>query len=242
MMAQLKYRRVLLKISGEGFSGTGNLGISADGLGKITSQIIDLHRQHVQIAIVVGAGNLVRGADLSESVGLKRTTADQMGMLATVINSLALQDALEAQGIATEVLCAQGITSICEPFRPKQAVGYLEQNHIVILAGGTGNPFFTTDTCAALRAAEIQAHLLIKATKVDGVYDSDPAGNASAHLYEKLTFTDVLNRDLRIMDHPAISICKENNIDIIVCNLMKDGTVCRVAQGEPAGTLITNQC
>jgi uridylate kinase len=238
----IKYQRVLLKISGEGFSGAGNVGISADDLKSMAEQIIELHHLGVQIAVVSGAGNLVRGATLSESVGLQRATADQMGMLATVINSLALQDTLTSLGVPAKVFSASGITSICETFRPNQAMEYLEKNHVVILAGGTGNPFFTTDTCASLRAAEIQANLLIKATKVDGVYDTDPVTNPSAKRYEKLSFTEVLNQNLGIMDLSAIVMCKEYNIDIVVCNLMKNGTVCRVVQGETAGTLISNSC
>lgn len=236
----IKYRRVLLKISGEGFCGTGNVGILADDLNSLAGQIVELHHLGVQVAVVTGAGNLVRGATLSANTGLQRSTADQMGMLATVINSLALQDALVSHGVPTRVLSASGITLVREIFRPDLAKDYLDQDQVVILAGGTGNPFFTTDTCASLRAAEIDAELVIKATKVDGVYDSDPVKNPNAKRYDKLTFADVLKQNLGVMDLPAIMMCKDNDIDIIVCNLMDNGAVLRVVSGEMAGTLISN--
>ncbi len=241
METQLKYHRVLLKVSGEGLSGTGGFGISSESLEVLSKQILELHQMGVQVAVVTGAGNLLRGSAISESTGIQRATADQMGMLATAINCLALGDCLESQGASVKVLSASQITSLCEPFKNKSAIEYLASGHIVILAGGTGNPFLTTDTCAALRAAEIQADLIVKATKVDGVYNADPMKDASAKMYEKLSFTDVINQDLKVMDVAAIAMCRQSNIDVVVCNLMKQGTVCRVVQGEAVGTLISNQ-
>ncbi len=238
-MEESGYRRVLLKISGEGFSGTGGFGVTPEALSSLASVIGEMHGLGVQIAVVNGAGNLVRGAKLSESVGLRRDTADQMGMLATVINALSLQDALEARGLPVTTLSAANVTSICEPFRSRRAEEALQAGRILLLAGGTGNPFFTTDTAAALRAAEIGAGALIKATKVDGVYDKDPVKFPDAHLYDKLDYRDIFRDDLHVMDHAAISICRENKIDVIVCNLMTPGVVAGIIRGERIGTLIT---
>lgn len=238
-MADLKYGRILLKISGEGLSGTGGTGLSSTDLEHTAAQITELFQMGVQVGVVIGAGNLVRGATLSKTVGLHRVTADQMGMLATVINALALQDVLETQGTPTRVLSAIGITALCEPFIRRRALKHLENGRVIVLAGGTGNPFFTTDTCAALRAAEIQANVLVKATKVDGVYSEDPAKNPQAIFYDKLTFDDVLRQHLAVMDQSAVAMCRENNIDIIVCNLMKGGAIAKIARGELVGTLVT---
>jgi len=240
-MSDLKYRRLLLKISGEGFCAPGNYGISNQELNTLAEQIQQLHQLGAQTAVVVGAGNLVRGANVFRTTGIRRTTADQMGMLATVINAVALQDVLEAKGTPTRVLSAIGITSICEPFIQRRAIRHMEKGRVIILAGGTGNPYFTTDTCAALRAAEIQAEVLIKATKVDGVYSADPFVDKKATLFTTLTFTDVLQNDLKVMDHSAITLCKENHIDIVVCNLLKSGTMAKVACGDPVGTRITQK-
>ncbi len=240
-MSDLKYQRVLLKISGEGFCGTGGFGIDSTEINVIADQIAELVRAGAQVGIVSGAGNLIRGATLSQQAGLNRATADQMGMLATVINSIALQDTLESKGVATRVMSAIQMSAICEPFIRGRAIRHLEKGRVIILAGGTGNPFFTTDTCASLRAAEIQADVIIKATKVDGVYDSDPMKNPDAKMFERLSFVEVLENDLRVMDHSAISMCRENNIDIVVCNLMKPGSVARVLAGEKLGTVISNQ-
>ena len=240
-MSDLKYQRVLLKISGEGFCGTGGFGIDSAEINVIADQIAELVRLGVQVGIVSGAGNLIRGVTLSQQAGLNRATADQMGMLATVINSIALQDTLESKGVATRVMSAIQMSAICEPFIRGRAIRHLEKGRVIILAGGTGNPFFTTDTCASLRAAEIQADVIIKATKVDGVYDSDPMKNPDAKMFERLSFVEVLENDLRVMDHSAISMCRENNIDIVVCNLMKPGSVARVLAGEKLGTVISNQ-
>jgi len=240
-MSDLKYRRLLLKISGEGFCAPGSFGISNQELNTLAEQIQQLHQLGAQTAVVVGAGNLVRGANVFRTTGIRRTTADQMGMLATVINAVALQDVLEAKGTPTRVLSAIGITSICEPFIQRRAIRHLEKGRVIILAGGTGNPYFTTDTCAALRAAEIQAEVLIKATKVDGVYSADPFVDQTATLFANLTFADVLQNDLKVMDHTAISLCKENHIDIVVCNLLKSGTMAKVACGQAIGTRITQK-
>ena len=236
------YRRVLLKISGEGLSGPGGSGLSSEHLARSARQIAELHHMGVQVAVVVGAGNLIRGADLSNAVGIGRVTADQMGMLATVINALAMQDVLESQGVPARVCSAIGITALCEPFIRRRAIKHLDSGRVILLAGGTGNPFFTTDTCAALRAAEIGAKVLIKATKVDGVYSADPVKNPAAIRFNRLTFDDVLAKKLAVMDQSAIAMCRENEIDIIVCNLMADGVVARIARGERVGTLVTTAC
>jgi len=238
-MTKISYQRVLLKISGEGFSGTGGFGVSGPELNTVAQQIAELAAMGVQPAIVVGAGNLVRGTNLSRETSIHRATADQMGMLATVINAIALQDVLEGLGTSARVMSAVEMATVCEPFIRRRALKHLEAGRVIILAGGTGNPFFTTDTCAALRASEIQADLLIKATKVDGVYSADPVQDADAVLYEKLTYQQVLQDNLKIMDQTAITMCRDNNIDIIVCNLMKKGTVAQVAQGDKTGTLIS---
>ncbi|MCF7956839.1 MAG: UMP kinase [Phycisphaerae bacterium] len=233
------YKRILLKVSGEGLSGTGGFGLSGDDIKIVTDQIAELHSLNVQVAVVVGAGNLIRGSELCKKMEMNRATADQMGMLATVINSLALQDVLETNKIPTRVLCAVEMNAVCERFNRRNAIRHLDQGRVIILAGGTGNPFFTTDTCASLRASEIDANVIIKATKVDGVYSADPVKNPGAKFYDQLTFNDVLEADLKIMDRSAIAQCQQNNIDIIVCNLMKKGTIKKIVQGEKAGTLIT---
>lgn len=238
-MEDSKYKRVLLKISGEGLCEEGGSGIQAEAVQKLVMVFTELRDTGLQIAVVNGAGNLVRGADLSMKCGLTRSTADHMGMLATVINSLALQDALKSAGIPAKVVSSPNVTSVCEPFRADQVISDLEAGKLVILSGGTGNPFFTTDTCAALRCAEIQGDLLIKATKVDGVYDSDPMKNSQAKLYKKLTFSQILQDDLKVMDHSAITLCRENHIDIVVCNLMTKGVVEKGITGKESGTLIT---
>jgi len=235
----LKYQRILLKISGEGFSGSNEFGFDSKALDILADQIIELLQMGVQPAVVVGAGNFIRGAVLSRHTPVHRATADQMGMLATVINAIALKDILDAKGAPARVLSAINITTICEPFIRLRAIRHLEKGRIVILAGGTGNPFFTTDTCAALRAAEIHADVLIKATKVDGVYSADPMKDPAAQIYEKLSCSDVIHQNLQIMDHAAISLCRNNNIDILVCNLMKSGSIAQIVRGEKIGTLIS---
>ena len=238
-MANVKYKRMLLKISGEGFCESNSFGLDGAALNNIGHQIGELIDMGVEPAIVVGAGNLIRGADLSSEIGIHRVTADQMGMLGTIINSIALKDVLDSLGRNTRVMSAIEVQAMCEPFVRLRAINHMEKGRVIILAGGTGNPFFTTDTCAALRASELQSDVLIKATKVDGVYSADPIKEPDAQLFERLSYNEVLQKNLKVMDHAAISLCRQNNIDIIVCNLFKEGTVARIAQGESVGTLIS---
>jgi len=237
-MPESKYKRVLLKLSGESFCDTGGFGIEAEPLESLAQHVSETSRAGPQVAVVVGAGNFLRGQSFSKVSGIPRNTADYMGMLATIINACALQETLERQGRETRVLSAIEVPALCERFIRRRALRHLERGRAVILAGGTGNPFFTTDTCAALRASELDADLLIKATKVDGVYSDDPEKNPDAKLYEKLSYDDVLKRNLRIMDHSAISLCRENNIPVIVLNIFTAGNITRAICGEQVGTLI----
>jgi uridylate kinase len=190
------------------------------------------------VAVVVGAGNFIRGEAFSKKSRIPRNTADYMGMLATIINACALQETLEALGQTTRVLSAIEVAALCEPFIRRRAVNHLEQGRVAILAGGTGNPFFTTDTCAALRAAELNADLLVKATKVEGVYSDDPMKNPEAKLFDEMTYLEVLEKNLRVMDHAAISLCHENKIPIVVLNIFKKGNITKALCGERVGTLI----
>ena len=238
-MSNVKYKRMLLKISGEGLCDSNSFGLNGAALNSIGRQIGDLIDMGVEPAIVVGAGNFIRGAVLSSEIGIHRVTADQMGMLGTIINSIALKDVLETLGHKTRVMSAIEVRAMCEPFIRLRAISHMEKGSVIILAGGTGNPFFTTDTCAALRASELQSDVLIKATKVDGVYSADPMKDPDAKLFERLSYREVLHKNLKVMDHAAISLCQQNKIDIIVCNLFKEGTVARIAQGESVGTLIS---
>jgi uridylate kinase len=238
-MAKSKYKRVLLKLSGESFCERGGFGIDGGCLNSIAEKILELSKLGPQTAVVVGGGNFLRGEQFSEVSGIPRNTADYMGMLATIINACALQETLEKLGQPTRVLSAIDVAAICEPFIRRRALRHLEHRRVAILAGGTGNPFFTTDTCAALRAAELDADVVIKATKVEGVYSDDPEKNASAELFEKLSYNDVLNKNLRIMDHAAISLCRDNNIPIIVLNIFKAGNIAKAVCGQQVGTLIS---
>ena len=233
------YKRVLLKISGEGFCEEGGFGIEAPELELIAAQCIDVARMGVQLAVVVGGGNFVRGATFSEQGHIPRTTADYMGMLATVLNALALQEMLEKMGQPTRVQSAIPISSVCEPFIRRRAVRHLEKGRVVILAAGTGNPFFTTDTCAALRATELQADVLLKATKVDGIYSADPKKDREAVLYHEISYEQVLRDKLRVMDLTAITLCMERKIPLVVFNLRTPGNIARVMQGAKVGTKIT---
>jgi len=233
----LKYRRVLLKLSGEALMGSQGYGIDPAVISGIAQEVKRLIDQGVELALVVGGGNIFRGLAASAS-GMDRSTADYMGMLATVMNSLALQDGLEKAGVVTRVLSAIEMREIAEPFIKRRAMRHLEKGRVVIFAAGTGNPFFTTDTAAALRAAEIGAEVLLKATKVDGIYDSDPKKNPSAVKFDRLTFTDALSKDLKVMDATAFSLCRENNLPIIVFDLGKTGNIEKVVHGEPIGTLV----
>ncbi len=240
-MAKSRYKRVLLKLSGESFCQAGEFGIDRGALGSIASRIMETCKLGPQVAVVVGAGNFLRGENFSELSGIPRNTADYMGMLATIINACALQETLERMGQPTRVLSAIAVSAICEPFIRRRAIRHLERGRVTILAGGTGNPFFTTDTCAALRALELDVELVIKATKVDGVYSDDPEKNPDAKLFEKLSYADVLKKNLRVMDHSAISLCRDNNIAIIVLNIFKEGNLTKAICGERVGTLICGE-
>jgi len=237
-MAKSKYNRVLLKLSGESFSKAGVVGIDRGALESIAVRISEICKLGSEVAIVVGGGNFLRGESFSESAGIGRNTADYMGMLATIINACALQETLESLGQPTRVLSAIEVADVCERFIRRRALRHLERGRVAILAGGTGNPFFTTDTCAALRASELDADLVIKATKVEGVYSDDPHKNPNAQLFEKLSYGEVLEKGLRIMDHSAISLCRDNNIPIIVLNIFKKGNLAKALCGEPVGTVI----
>jgi len=237
-MAKSKYKRVLLKLSGESFCEPGGFGIDGSALESIAERILQIVKLGPQVAVVVGAGNFLRGENFSEVSGIPRNTADYMGMLATIINACALQETLEKLGQPTRVLSAIEVSAMCEKFIRRRALRHLERRRVAILAGGTGNPFFTTDTCAALRASELDADLVIKATKVEGVYSDDPEKNPNALLFEKLSFNEVLKKNLRVMDHSAISLCRDNNIPIIVLNIFKKGNITKAITGERVGTLI----
>lgn len=237
-MAKCKYHRVLLKLSGESFCKAGQYGIDGAALESIAERIVEICKLGPQVAIVVGAGNFLRGESFSETSHIPRNTADYMGMLATIINSCALQETLEKLGQETRVLSAIEVPAMCEGFIRRRALRHLERGRVAILAGGTGNPFFTTDTCAALRAAELEADLLIKATKVSGVYSDDPKINPDAELFDKLSFDQVLKKNLRIMDHSAITLCRDNNIPIIVLNIFEKGNITKALYGEHVGTKI----
>jgi uridylate kinase len=230
-----KYKRVILKISGEALAGDNRFGIDADTLGEISDQIKDCINLGVQIAIVVGGGNFWRGRS---GVGMDRTTADHMGMLATVINALALQDALELRNVPTRVQTAIEMRQIAEPYIRRKAVRHLEKERAVIFACGTGNPYFSTDTTAALRAAEIDAEIIMLAKKVDGVYDSDPAQNPNANKFDKLSYIDVLNKGLGVMDSTATSLCMDNRIPIRVFGLENPENIKNVILGKEIGTIV----
>lgn len=234
-MSEIKYKRVMLKISGEALAGDQKHGLNTETVSSISDKIKELHELGVEIAIVVGGGNFWRGRS---GKGMDRTTADHMGMLATVINALGLQDSLENKGIPTRVQTAIEMRQIAEPYIRRKAVRHLEKGRIVIFACGTGNPFFSTDTTSALRAAEIDAEVILLAKKVDGVYDSDPNTNPNAVKFDKLSFLDVLNKELGVMDSTAASLCKDNNIPIIVFGLNNPDNIIRIVKGENIGTSI----
>jgi uridylate kinase len=239
---QKPYQRVLLKLSGEALGGAqddsgGGHGIDPESVRTIAKQVVGVARSGVQVAIVVGGGNILRGADFSK-LGGQRASADYMGMLATVINALALCDALESQGLPTRVMTAIEIRQVAEPFLRRVALAHLEKGRVVILAAGTGNPFFTTDTAAALRAAELSCDVLLKATKVDGVYTADPKRDPKARRFDEPTYMDVLKDGLRIMDGTAITMCMENRLPVVVFNLFEEGNLERVVKGENLGTRI----
>jgi uridylate kinase len=231
------YQRVLLKLSGEAMMGDREYGIDPLVIQTVAQEVQEVRALGVEVAIVIGGGNIYRGVAASAK-GMDRTSADHMGMLATVINSLALQDSLEKMGVFTRVLSAIEMNRIAEPYIRRRAVRHLEKGRVVIFAGGTGNPFFTTDTAAALRAMEVKSQVILKATKVDGVYDSDPLVNPKAKKFERLSYIEVLNLGLRIMDATAISLCMENRLPIIVFNLARRGNIKRVVLGRRIGTII----
>ncbi len=237
MVRKPKFRRIILKISGEVLVGEEGYGISSEVIRGISREIKKVMELGIQVAVVVGGGNLFRGVDAS-SKGMGRTSADYMGMLATVINSLALQDALEKIGVFTRVQSAIEMRQVAEPYIRRKAIRHLEKARVVIFAGGTGNPYFSTDTAASLRAVEIGADALFKATKVDGVYDSDPMENKNAVKFDQLSYIDVLKENLRVMDATAVSLCMDNQLPIIVFNVKKVGNIVRAVMGEKLGTII----
>jgi len=235
--SQVKYKRILLKLSGEVLMGDREAGLDNRMIQHVCRQVAQVQELGIEIALVIGGGNIFRGLTAATE-GMDRVSADYMGMLATVINALALQDSLEKSGHFTRVMSAVEMNEVCEPYIRRRAVRHLEKGRIVIFAGGTGNPYFTTDTAAALRAAEINADILIKGTKVDGVYDSDPAKNPKAVMFKKLTHSDILERNLKIMDATAASLCRENGISIIVYNLYKKDNLKKIVFGNKIGTLV----
>jgi uridylate kinase len=237
-MAELKYKRILLKLSGEALSGKSGFGIDVDEAEAIASRIKEVRELGVDVAVVIGAGNLWRGKQGLER-GMDRSTADYMGMLATVMNAMALMDALERHGVFTRVMSAIEMRAIAEPYIRRRAIRHLEKGRVVIFGAGTGNPFFSTDTAAALRATEIDAEVVIKATKVDGVYDSDPKKNHDAKKFDRLSYIEVLNRRLEVMDSTAITLCMENNLPILVLNLWDAKALLGALHGEQVGTLVT---
>ena len=238
MAAELKYRRILLKISGEALGPEG-YGIHADTVRRLAGEVKLVHELGVEVAMVIGGGNMWRGADHA-ATGIDRATADYVGMLATVMNSLVMQDAMEKLGMTTRVQTAIEMPPVAEPFIRRRAVRHLEKGRVVILAAGSGNPFFTTDTAAALRAVELNAQVLLKATKVDGIYDDDPMRNPNARKFENLSYMQALNMELRVMDSTALTLCKDNHMPIIVFNLQQQGALESIMRGEKCGTLVTN--
>ena len=240
MANDLKYKRVLLKLSGEALSGPENFGIDPDRAEDIAERISEVRDMGVDVAIVIGAGNLWRGRRGLER-GMDRATAEYMGMLATVMNALALMDAMERCGLVTRVQSAIEMHAVAEPYIRRRAIRHLEKGRVVILGGGTGNPYFSTDTAAALRAMEISADVLIKATKVDGVYDSDPEINPDAKLFDHLTYMDAINLRLEVMDSTAISLCMDNHLPILVLNLWEQDDLCNALRGEEIGTLVSGE-
>ncbi len=235
----LKYRRVLLKLSGEALMGNEAYGIDPKVIERLAHEIADLCKQGAEIAIVIGGGNIFRGTGLA-AAGIDRVTADHMGMLATIMNSLAMQDALERVQLHARVMSALKINQVCEDYIRRRAVRHLEKGRVVILAAGTGNPFFTTDSAASLRAIEIGAELLVKATKVDGVYSSDPVKNKDAIRYESLNYDEVIERKLGVMDTTAVVLCRDNHMPLRVLDMTKPGSLINAARGENEGTLVSN--
>jgi uridylate kinase len=239
-METARYRRVLLKLSGEALMGEQQFGIDPGRLRQYAEEVRSVSELGVQMGIVIGGGNIFRGVSNSTS-GIHKATGDNMGMLATVINALALQASLENLGVATRLMSAIRMDVIAEPFVRRRAIRHLEKGRVVILGAGTGSPYFTTDTAAALRAVEIEADVIIKGTRVDGVYDADPERNAAALRFDKITYLDVLKKDLKVMDLTAITMCRENSLPILVFNMNTPGNLKRLVLGEPIGTLVSEQ-
>ncbi|MGK7897128.1 MAG: UMP kinase [Xenococcus sp. (in: cyanobacteria)] len=237
----MSYQRVLLKLSGEALMGDLGYGIDPKVVADIAQEIAEVVNSGIQTAIVVGGGNIFRGVKAS-AAGMDRATADYIGMIATVMNAMTLQDALERIEIPTRVQTAIEMKEVAEPYIRRRAIRHLEKGRVVIFGAGSGNPFFTTDTTAALRAAEIEAEAIFKATKVDGIYDSDPKVNPDAHRYQSLTYNHVLAHELKVMDSTAIALCKENKIPIVVFNLLVKGNIVRATKGEPVGTIVGGSC
>ena len=238
-MSELKYKRVMLKLSGEALAGAKGTGIDPETVKSICREIADVAAMGVEIALVIGGGNIFRGLS-SSARGMDRSNADYIGMLATVMNAVAVQDALENIGCPTRVLSAIDIRELCEPYIHRRAIRHMEKGRIVICAAGTGNPYFTTDTAAALRGVELKCNAIIKATKVDGIYDKDPVKFSDAVRFDHLSYDETLRRHLKVMDATAITLAQENNIPVIVCNMF-DGNIKRVVCGEAAGTLVEGE-
>ena len=233
-----RYRRILLKLSGEVMAGKASFGIDAERVEALASEVAEVAKSGVELGLVVGGGNFFRGV-AAAAQKMDRVTADQMGMLATVINALALQDALEKQGVPTRVMTAVSIPQVAEPYIRRRAIRHLEKGRIVVFAGGTSNPYFSTDTAATLRGLEIHADIVAKATSVDGVYDKDPRKHGDAVRFAKIGYSEMLSRDLRVMDASAVAMCRDNGLSIIVFNLTVHGNIMRMAMGEPIGTVIS---
>ena len=235
--SQPVYRRILLKLSGEALMGDNEFGIDPGVVKRVATEIVELINAGIQVGLVIGGGNIFRGLSLS-AAGMERTTADQMGMLATVINSLSMQDAIEKEGIPVRVMSALPIRQVCEDFVRRRAVRHLEKGRVVIFAAGTGNPFFTTDSAASLRGIEINADVVLKATKVDGVYSADPMKDPNAQRYTRLSYDEALERKLMVMDATAIVLCRDHNMPLRVFNMNKPGAMMRIMRGEDEGTLV----
>ncbi len=237
MTERKKYKRVLLKLSGEALKGDSEYGICPEIIKNIAKQIAEVKSTGVEMCLVIGGGNIFRGV-AGATKGMDRSNADYMGMLATIMNAIAMQDALEKIEIHTRILSAIEVKEVCESYIRRRAVRHLEKGRVVIFAGGTGNPYFTTDTAACLRAMEADCEVILKATNVDGVYDSDPKKNKDAKFFEKLTYLDILNQGLKVMDATAVSLCMDNKLPMIVFNLKKEGNIKRVIMGEKVGTMV----
>jgi uridylate kinase len=236
--APLKYRRILLKLSGEALMGNVDYGIDPEVIKNIAAEIVAVQQAGAEVGLVIGGGNIFRGAGLA-AAGMDRVTGDHMGMLATVINALAMADALEKQGGFARVMSAIKINEVCEDYIRRRAIRHMEKGRITVFAAGTGNPFFTTDSAAALRASEIGADLLLKATKVDGIYDADPKKNPDAKRFSRLTYDQVINKNLQVMDTAAFALCRDNQVPLRIYDMMQPGALMRILQGEDLGTLVS---